>query len=100
MGKLSLVYVAAILMPPMAAMAQPARNGNIYDGIAHQPTRGESSVSGQSAQELQNLNALLQQKAQQGAPPPASGSNVYGVQPGGVVPITPTDGHTGSDTTK
>ncbi len=100
MGKVSLAYVAAIAMLPLAAVAQPARNANIYDGKDHQPTRGESSVSGKSAQELQNLNALLQQRAQQGAKAPGVGSNAYGVQPGGVVPITPTDGHIGPDTTK
>ncbi len=99
MSKLSLVCVAAISMLPMAAMAQPARNANIYDGTAHQPTRGDGSVSGPAAQELQNLNGPLQQKAQQDANTPEAGRNVYGVEPGGVVPITPTDGHAGSGTT-
>ena len=92
-------WVVAAAMLPVAALAQPARNANVYDGTAHQPAGG-GSVSGQSAQDLNAMNGPLQDKAQQSAGAPQAGRNVYGVEPGGVVPITPTDGHAGSGVSK
>lgn len=91
--------VAAALMVSTAAAAQPARNANVYDGKDHQPSGG-GSVSSQAAQDLKSMNAPLQRKAQQSAGAPEVGKNIYGVQPGGVVPITPTQGQAGSGVSK
>ena len=98
--RLGSMAAMALTALPLAAGAQPARNANIYDGTAHQPTRGEGSVSGQAAQDLNAMNGQLQRKAQQSAGAPGVGENVYGTQPGGVVQITPTDGHAGSGVSK
>ena len=87
-------------MLPMAALAQPARNANVYDGTAHQPT-GSGSVSGQGAEELTKMNQPLQDKAARADANLKTGQgNVYGVEPGGVVPITRTEGDAGSGAPK
>jgi len=92
------VVVAAML--PMAALAQPARNGNVYDGTAHQPTGG-GSVTPKGAEELSKMNQPLQDKAAHADANLKTGQgNVYGVEPGGVVPITRTEGDAGSGASK
>lgn len=83
-------------MLPMAALAQPARNANVYDGTHHQPT-GNGSVTPQGAEALSKMNQPLQDKAERADAKLKTGQdNVYGVEPGGVVPITRTDGNAGS----
>jgi hypothetical protein len=88
------------------AHAQVAtREGNIWDGHDHQPTAGvraEEQRAGVAAspaqaqsedQTLSRLNGQLLRKAQQDAKKaPESTTNPYGVQPGGVVRITPGGG--------
>ena len=100
MARFGWVVAAALAVAPLAGQAQPARNANVYNGTAHQPTGGDGSVSGKAVQDLNAMNAPLQQKAQQSAGAPEVGTNVYGVQPGGVVQITPTDGHAGAGVSK
>ena len=100
MGRFGAVLAGALLALPLGvALAQPARNANVYNGQDHQPSGG-GSVSGQAAQDLAAMNRPLQEKAQQSAHAPEVGANVYGTQPGGVVQITPTDGHAGSGVAK
>jgi hypothetical protein len=81
----------------MAAFAQPARDGNVYNGMDHQPTAGVVHSQEESAgialtprredaenRDLAALNQQLQQKAEQDAKAvPDAKTNVYGVQPGG-----------------
>ncbi len=89
------VLFGGVALSGSVALAQPARNANVYDGLNHQPTGG-GSVSARDARDLDRMNGPLQERAQQSAGAPEVGRNIYGVQPGGVVPITPTDGHAGS----
>lgn len=91
--------LAVAFLLPIAAGAQPARNAGVYDGQNHQPASG-NSVSGQAARDLDTMNRQLQETAKQSAGAPEVGKNVYGTQPGGVVQITPTDGHAGSGVSK
>jgi len=98
----SCCLAAAILALPAAAFAQ-ARNGNVYDGLAHEPAAGPVRQDEQAAgvapsqgtanaenRELENLDQqLTNQAAQDRRALPGGNANIYGVQPGGVVPITP-----------
>ncbi|HEX3348879.1 MAG TPA: hypothetical protein VHS58_12340 [Acetobacteraceae bacterium] len=100
---------ASVLVAPAAAMAQ-ARNGNVYDGTAHEPNPGVVHRAEKSAgiapsqqtvqsddQELQAIGRQLTNQANQDAQAaPRAGENVYGVAPGGVVPITPGAGLNGA----
>ena len=97
MRTLSVLGAVALLTATCAGQtyAQPARIGNIYDGHDHQPGP-DGSLTPSEAQTLNQMNAPLQQKAQESASAPEVGKNVYGVQPGNVVPISPTEGHAGS----
>ena len=90
-----------VVAMPIAAHAQ-ARNGNVYDGTAHQPSAGvvgqeqRAGVAPAPAQadaenhDLSRMNTALLQKAQHDAQQaPAGADNPYGVQPGGAVKISP-----------
>ena len=93
-------WVLAAVMLPAVAFAQPARNANVYDGTHHQPTGG-GSVTPQGAEELSKMNQPLQDKAERADANLKTGQgNVYGVEPGGVVPITRTEGDAGSGAPK
>jgi hypothetical protein len=95
------VAMIVAALPPVA-YAQVARNGNEYDYRDHQPTAAVQSQE-QSAgvapdaaqkhsetQELRQLDQHLQTRAQHDSQAvPQATQNVYGVQPGGVVHITP-----------
>jgi hypothetical protein len=104
MKKLSCLVAAALLATPFGALAQ-ARNGNVYDGTAHQPTAGvhtEEQHAGVALpqgrvqaenRDLGQINNELMQRAHHDAQQnPLSTHNVYGVQPGGVVQSTPNAG--------
>jgi hypothetical protein len=87
---------------PLIAHAQAAREGNEYDFRDHQPTaqvQSQEKAAGvapdatQSKHENQTLGALdknLMQRASRDAKAvPAATNNVYGVQPGGIIHVTP-----------
>lgn len=99
--------LAAAILVPAVAVAQ-ARNGNVYDGTAHQPTAGvqqneRAAGVAPSQQTIQNQNAdldsmgrkLLNDARQNAHADPSAARNVYGVQPGGVVDTRPKPGLTG-----
>ncbi len=95
------VLVAAFA--PALAFAQ-ARNGNVYDGTAHQPTAGVATeeknagvapppqVQANENRTLGTLDNELLTKAHQDAKSAPSVGNVYGTQSGGVVQISPATG--------
>jgi hypothetical protein len=97
-------FIAALLIValPAAAEAQATREGNIYNGVDHQPTQGvitqeqHAGVApspGQLQNEDRTLNQLdsrLLNKAHQDARKnPQALSNPYGVQNGNAVKISP-----------
>lgn len=99
---------AGMLALPVAAHAQ-ARNGNVYDGTAHQPTaavhseeRAAGVAPSNQREQAENHdlgainNQLLQRANQDAKAVPSSTNNVYGVQPGGVVTSTPNAGTAGA----
>jgi hypothetical protein len=57
------VALGTMLAAAAAAQAQPARNGNVYNGTAHQPTQAD--VAGKEKQD--------------GLPPPSPGDNTGAV---------------------
>ncbi len=57
------VVALGTMLATEAAQAQPARNGNVYDGVRHQPT--QSDVTGKEKQD--------------GLPPPPPGDNTGAV---------------------
>ncbi len=101
-----LFLAIGMVATPVAAFAQPAREGNIYNGMDHQPTAGAVQSQEQAAgiapsnareqdenRSLSMLNRQLLQRARKDAGTvPDAGNNVYGVQPGGVVVTTPNAG--------
>jgi hypothetical protein len=105
-GKLFLAI--GVVAMPLSAFAQPAREGNIYNGIDHQPTAGAVQSQEQAAGiapsdareraengDLSTLDGLLLARAHRDArTAPTTTDNVYGVQPGGVVATTPNSGGT------
>ncbi len=108
---MSIRTMAALLMIalPVAAHAQAAREGNVYNGVDHQPTAGVAAQERQAGvapspgqvqsedRTLDRLNGQLLNKAHQDAQKnPQSVGNPYGVQPGKVVPISPDEGAGGS----
>ena len=111
MTRITAFIAAGLLAVPAAAFAQ-ARNGNVYDGTAHEPVPGtvrqDERAAGiaPSQQTLQSWDQTLgaidrqltQQTQQDTAPAPSAGKNVYGVGPNGVVPITPDAGPAGGAT--
>ncbi|CAH2598601.1 conserved exported protein of unknown function [Rhodovastum atsumiense] len=96
-----LAFFATLLLPAVAT-GQPARNGNVWDGTAHQPgatgvedsqrRAGVAPSDAQARQEEQDLDRIGRQlndrAAQDAAAVPESKSNAYGVRPGGEIPIT------------
>jgi hypothetical protein len=102
------VLFGALLLPALAQAqpgappsASPAREGNIWDFTAHQPTAGDvqaqeknAAIAPSEAQVRRNQDQLdaegrqlLEQAARDRKAAP--GTDVYGVAPGGVVPISP-----------
>ena len=102
------VLFGALLLPALAqaqagtpTSAPSAREGNIWDFTAHQPTAGDvqaqeknAGVAPSQAQVRRNQDQLdaegrllLEQAARDRHAAP--GTDVYGVAPGGVVPISP-----------
>jgi len=100
------VAALPLLIVSAGAHAQVAtREGNTYGGFDHQPTAavtGEERAAGVAPspaqrqsedQQLSTLNAQLLQKARKDAQKnPQAFGNPYGVQPGGVVKISPGGG--------
>jgi len=95
-----------LLVASAGAHAQVAtREGNTYGGFDHQPTAAVGSAEREAGvapspaqrqsedQDLGRMNTQLLQKAQKDARKnPQSLGNPYGVQPGGVVKISPDAG--------
>jgi hypothetical protein len=95
------VLLGAVLLPALA-QAQALREGNIWDFKDHQPTAGEVQSQEKSAgvgpsqgqarhqqDELDVEGRQLLERAARGRQALPGNTDIYGVQPGGVVPISP-----------